>query len=265
MQEQLAAIALGDFELRRDGDAVHDTRVAIRRLRSTLHVFADVFDETEAVAFSDELSWFATMLGHIRDADVAGRHAEVLLEDADDSLDVASARNHLEARVAAEKVAGYDALAAGMSGRRYAALVSTMEEWRVEPPLTAQSTQPRKAADRYLTRTSKKLRKRLLAATKKHAGADDLHRARKVAKRLRYAAELADAAVPKRARSLRKEGKRWQRRLGELQDLRITAELLTELGDSAPTNADAFVFGVLAARAQHDTDQRYAAFVRKVD
>jgi CHAD domain-containing protein len=150
-----------------------------------LHVFADVFDPARADALSDELSWFAGLLGEIRDADVAGRRLEKLFEDADASFASASARTHFENAGAAIRTAAYDALTSAMNGRRYAALVGMLEDWRIDPPYLETADQPSKAARGYVTTTAEKLRKRLRAATKKSADVEDLHRARKVAKRLR--------------------------------------------------------------------------------
>ena len=50
--EQQRVILAGDLTLRRDNDsAIHKTRVATRRLRSTLRVFGSLFDEASAAAF----------------------------------------------------------------------------------------------------------------------------------------------------------------------------------------------------------------------
>jgi hypothetical protein len=45
---QYAALIAGDLALRRGQDAIHDTRVATRRYRSVLRVFADLFDPDHA-------------------------------------------------------------------------------------------------------------------------------------------------------------------------------------------------------------------------
>lgn len=264
LQHQLRTIAFGDMDLRRQGDAVHATRVAIRRLRSTLHVFADLFDETRAKELSDELARFAGLLGHARDADIAGRRVEKLIDSAPDALDVSSARKHFVSSTASSKKAAQESIAAGMSGRRYRSLVALLEEWRVDPPYLDRASQPRKAAGRYVDKTTEKLHKRLRAATKKTGDRGDLHRARKVAKRLRYAAELAGPAMRDAGKAEQKEGRRWQQALGEVQDSRITSDLLARLGSDAPTKRDAFVFGVLWHAEESASASAYAALLPKV-
>ena len=68
---QVDAIALGDIALRRGLDPIHDVRVAIRRLRSTLRVFgAQIAASTE---LEGELKWFAGLLGEVRDCQVQRR------------------------------------------------------------------------------------------------------------------------------------------------------------------------------------------------
>jgi hypothetical protein len=63
---------------------------------------------------------------------------------------------------------------------------------------------------------------------------------------------------------LRKEGHRWQRTLGKVQDLRITSELIELLGSTSPSNQEGFVFGVLWDQAQDRSRRANAALVRKV-
>ena len=53
-----------------DAEAVHQTRVAARRYRSMLHVFADLFDSEDARRLDEELAWYAGLLGDLRDLHV---------------------------------------------------------------------------------------------------------------------------------------------------------------------------------------------------
>ena len=52
-----------EAELRAGENVVHTTRVAARRLRSTIRVFPDLFDASEAVHLEEELVWWAGLLG----------------------------------------------------------------------------------------------------------------------------------------------------------------------------------------------------------
>jgi len=70
LADQDDALITGDLTLRRGLGGIHPTRVATRRLRSTLRVFADFVDPARAQAFDAELSWYAGLLGGVRDREV---------------------------------------------------------------------------------------------------------------------------------------------------------------------------------------------------
>src|SRR6476659_1774517 len=71
LNTQADAIVAGHFAIHRDADdAVHKTRVACRRTRSTLRTFGDFFDADQASGFEAELKWYAEVLGNVRDAEV---------------------------------------------------------------------------------------------------------------------------------------------------------------------------------------------------
>ena len=79
MAEQIDAIFDGDIGLRRGHDPIHDTRVAIRRLRSTIRVFGKLLDRSATQDLDDELKWFAGLLGEVRDRQVQrGRFRDAL-------------------------------------------------------------------------------------------------------------------------------------------------------------------------------------------
>src|SRR5207302_6077556 len=71
----------------RDGDpeAVHDMRVATRRMRSTLRTFRPLLDATRTEPLRRELHWLAGLLGAVRDGDVmAARLAEAIAAEPPD-------------------------------------------------------------------------------------------------------------------------------------------------------------------------------------
>ena len=55
-----------------------------------------------------------------------------------------------------------------------------------------------------------------------------------------------------------------QQALGEVQDSRITSDLLARLGSDAPTKRDAYVFGVLWHTEESASDSASAALLPKV-
>jgi len=87
---------------------------------------------------------------------------------------------------------------------------------------------------------------------------------RKAAKRLRYAAEIAQPALGRPAKQLVKAVKATQELLGEHQDSVVARGLLRELGAAAADGGNGFAFGWLLrdeqARAQRVEDDLDAAW-----
>jgi CHAD domain-containing protein len=97
-------------------------------------------------------------------------------------------------------------------------------------------------------RIEKTLAKRLAMATKKSSTDEQMHRARKAGKRVRYAAEAATEAGDPRADKIAKKIKQLQEILGEFQDSVVAAELLRRLAsDASERGEDSFTYGVLVA------------------
>jgi inorganic triphosphatase YgiF len=62
--------------------ALHQARVAVRRLRSALTLFKPMLEEADVTRFQDELRWLAKLLGEARDLDVlVERTAPGILHD----------------------------------------------------------------------------------------------------------------------------------------------------------------------------------------
>ena len=87
------------------------------------------------------------------------------------------------------------------------------------------------------------------------------HEARKKAKRLRYAAEMATPVLGKRARSLTKAAKKIQTTLGEHQDSVVARQRLRELAMQAHlAGENAFTYGRLHALEQARAEDVEADF-----
>lgn len=250
LDTQLDAIVLGDLVLRSGRPSVHQTRVAVRRARSTLRTFAPVFDAAAAEALGTELRWYAHLLGEVRDRDVL--HDRLLgqvaaLDGADVLGPVAS---NLESTLAAERGEHLRAVTQALESERYAALLDLVEQWRSAPPLTGQADRPAAKAQKLLRKAENRLDRRLADVL---VGEPDLHPARKAAKRLRYAAELCEPALGKVARKTVKRNKALQTLLGEHQDSTVSAEFLRRTGASAGTSDghNGYTYGLLAAHEQH--------------
>jgi CHAD domain-containing protein len=153
----------------------------------------------------------------------------------------------LDAALAAERADAWRRLRSAMDGKRYRALLSLLELWRTDPPLTgAGDRKPQRVAG-FVADAGKNLRKRLRQAAQHETDDELFHRARKAAKRYRYANELAGPVLGEKASVAVEETKELQTLLGEHQDSVVSAGLLRRLGESAGTKpgASAFTYGVL--------------------
>lgn len=237
-------ILRGDLALRRGEAPVHATRVAIRRLRSALRV-VDVTEDEPRAALGVELSWFAGLLGEVRDREVLRGHLAASSDD--DDVALAPARARVDTVLDAEERAAREALATAMSGRRYLAMLRVLRDWSIEPPLTADAAKPVTRLAKYAERAVGRMDKRLAAAGSCDVGNADLHRARKAAKRARYVSTMAEPVAGKPVRKAAKRAKRIQQQLGDHQDAVVAAAFLQRVAATAD-GAVAFGCGVLWSR-----------------
>jgi CHAD domain-containing protein len=249
---QIDEIENGDAELRyrRDGDpdSIHDTRVAVRRLRSTLRVFAKLLDRTKIADLDGELKWFAGLLGEVRDCQVQRRRFNEALDRMPEELVLGPVRARIRNELHAIERPARACLHEAMESDRYRAVLATVRGWRDEPPVDRGITT--KTLLKRARRAERKADRRLAAALR---SADDamLHRARKAAKRARYAAELCKP-VDKGAKRTIKHYKRIQRLLGDHQDTVVATEALRQMAVAAGTTLgeNGFSYGMLYAREQ---------------
>jgi CHAD domain-containing protein len=250
LDAQLDEIVAGDIGLRRGQDPIHDTRVAMRRLRSTLRVFGKVLDSAAVGDLDGELKWFAGLLGVVRDCHVQAQRFNEALDELPDELVLGQVRSRVRGDLQAVELPARAVVREAMDSPRYLAIMATLRKWRVEPPVASDVS-----AAQVLKRARKAGRKadRRLAAGL--AGNDDamLHRARKAAKRARYAAELCqDVGKSKQTKRTVKHYKHIQSALGDHQDTVVASSALLRMGAAAGTTPgeNGFTFGLLLAREQ---------------
>lgn len=243
LRAQHRAIVRGDIELRRGGDVVHPTRVACRRFRSVLRVFADLFDPVRAQALDAELKWYAQVLGDVRDVQVMRRHLVEELGDIPDESGLA--RAHLERELAAAEAVRLQALRMVLDQNRYAMLLREVRAFTEQSP--GDPTRPTGDVKRYLRSTRRTTRKRLRKAASPGSLVELVHRARKSGKRTRYTAELAEPELGAKAHRLVERMKAMQDDLGALQDAVVAADFVRASVVGAPPEA-AFALGVLWCR-----------------
>ncbi|SNS65484.1 Inorganic triphosphatase YgiF, contains CYTH and CHAD domains [Sphingomonas laterariae] len=204
--------------------ALHQARVALRRLRSTIVMFRDMLGDGQGDFLKNELRWLAGELG-------TARALDVLIEDGDH---VALRPGLVDARDAAYATA----LAALESPRARGLMIDLAEwiaigDWRRAPADPASVTAPlvEVAADAL-----DRLRRRIKRAGKlNHLDDDARHRVRIAAKKLRYASEYFGPLFTAKKAAKRYESfvaalEEMQDSLGRLNDMASAAGLLVRLG-----------------------------------
>ncbi|WP_200209381.1 CYTH and CHAD domain-containing protein [Micromonospora coerulea] len=251
-----------------DEDAVHDMRVAVRRLRSTLRTFRGLWDREEGESVRAELRWLGARLGPVRDTQVmAARLADAVhAEPADLVLGPVAAR--ISSRFAADLATALDELRAALDSDRYTALLARLDALLEGP--TARPVDARWVARRVrraVTRADDRL-DRALAGDHPGNEAPDvaLHEARKAYKAARYAVEVREPDVGKRAAALVGRLKDLQDLLGAHQDSVVTRAVLRGQAQRAYDEGEnTFTYGVLHARQAAAAGRDVPAVIRARD
>jgi len=226
-----------------DAEAVHQARVATRRLRSDLLTFEQFVDEKWAKGLRAELRWLGADLGAVRDIEVMKeRLTEHTLElpavDAD-------AVNRALRRLDADRYAARDTLLASMHTPRYAELMAALADAADQPRLTQAARRPaRNALAKVVHQRWKKLKKGVDGLGPVPSD-EALHAIRIRAKRCRYAAEACAPVLGKNARRFAREMENVQEVLGLHHDAVVSAAWLAKTAHECPSG-QAYALGRLA-------------------
>ena len=242
--------------LRGGENVVHVTRVAVRRLRSTLRVFGELFDVAQAGHLEDELVWWAGLLGAVRDLDILQEGLTGQIAALPPELVLGPVESTIQTEIATPRKVGMDVVLEAMDSERYRKLVALVHAWRSDPPFTPAADVPAAKVKGYVKKAEKKVTKRLAAAVAareagEDGGADELfHSARKAGKRHRYAVEAAMPLWGAKAEKVVAARKDLQDVLGAHQDRAVSAAFLRDLGAriGVRCGVNGFTYGLLYAR-----------------
>lgn len=257
---EVAHLEANDPLVRADApDAVHQMRVACRRLRSALASFRPLLDRSVTDPIRTELKWIAAELGAARDVEVIRDHLVEAVAQEPAALRrgpvVGRIRRTMDARYRQAHRHG----AAQMDTPRYYALLDSLDDLVRELPLSpGASRRGRKKLARVAHRTWRRVDRvhdRLVEAEGSGASAAEvdaiLHDLRKAAKRARYAGEALVPVFGEAAEHYARVMEGIQSVLGEHQDsVVIRAELLDLADAAAAAGESSFTYGRLHARAE---------------
>ncbi len=230
-----------------DEAAVHDARVAVRRLRSDLRSFRAFLDAPWTDALREELQAAGDTLGAARDADVLLARLNAHAGDipAADRERVSDALAPLRA----ERDAAYVRVRAMLAGERHAALVGAVRTAAASPPPGRRGAEDAASAAAEVMRDAWKTVRKAVRACADPPSDADLHRVRIKAKRVRYAAEALEPWMGAPARVLARRVARLGDLLGEQHDGVVAAARLRRATWDPRL---AFVAGQLAALEHAD-------------
>ena len=236
--------------------ALHQARVALRRLRSAISIDKRMVADKRADILNRELRWLAAELGKARDLDV-------LIERADEGP--------FKARLMTERTKAYAGVIAALASDRARAVMIDLVEW-ISTGAWLSNSEGRDLRElpvrEFATRTLDRLRRK---AKKRGRDLEELsdearHEVRKAAKKLRYATEFY-ASLYERKRERRRH-KRFlstletlQDKLGMLNDLTTTPELLQRLGLMDDPAAQALLGSGKKSRLLSDAAEAYDALL----
>lgn len=233
-----------------DPEDLHDMRVATRRLRATLKLYAD-FLPKRAARFERDLKWISGPMGKVRDLDV---HLEHLAEEAV-QWD-GEAPSEVSAALEKRREEARQHMVEALDSPRYERLISGFMGMLRSGRSPAPTPSLLEAAPELIGRRYKKVRKRLEGLTAE-SPPEEYHDLRKKGKRLRYAIEPLQGIYGKRAEKMVGSLKQAQDDLGGMQDLIVFSNLMKELavaGDLPPQTV--FQMGVMSERYARDASER---------
>jgi CHAD domain-containing protein len=261
LREQAERLRAQDPLVRRDApDAVHQTRVAARRMRSALQAYGKIIDRKATRGLTDELKWVGGELSTARDSEVIEERLTEVLTELPEELVMGPVSAQVTRTMQRSRSQGQAAALAALDSDRYLALHDAIDALLSDPPLTRRAKRPaRRELPRQMGRAWRRLAKRMRAAESLDAGQERntaLHETRKAGKRLRYAAEIAGPAVGKPAKRLKRRAKTVHKLLGDHQDAVVARPVIRELAAQAHLDGgNGFTFGILHRLETNRADQ----------
>jgi len=220
--EQEPATRMGD-----DIEALHDMRVATRRLRSILRLFESALP-AHSVAVREELRWLAGALGEVRDLDVHLEQIRAWRDSADprEQAAIETLAHLLEQDRLAARRRMLDALDSARYERLKISLIALSAPGRALPrPAHKPAAQ---ALPALIQRRYRRMR-RLANGLNDESLPPDFHAVRIQCKRLRYALDCAEALYGKPIRAAIKRLAAIQDVLGRYQDAQVAIARMRDL------------------------------------
>ena len=233
-----------------DVEAVHQARVAVRRLRSDLQTFSPLFENEWVCELRERLRWLQDRFSPVRDIDILVQHIEELAEELSPNETTHAAQ--LIDEWHEEQKRAHETLRNEIREPRYTELLNAIVQAATHPREIEMAKQS--ACDvtpKLLQGAFKKVRKAVRRAGLPPSDRD-LHQIRIKAKHLRYGAEAFACVLGRRAERLAAEAEELQTILGDEHDGVVMMKRLREFNGS---HESVFVAGELAMLAMQKACQ----------
>ena len=273
----LHQLAANEAALPQDtAEAVHEMRVALRRMRAAISLFSDMLAGPQTAAMKAQFKWLGQELGPARELDVFIKRVIGRVKDRKSSG--AGGVGAMTRDVRRRRRRAFGRAEGTIASARYRDLVLETAAW-IEAGAWTRNDNVRTLRERPITavaaeelrRRCKKIRKqgrKLAALDAKHR-----HKLRIKVKKIRYAADFFGAVFPgnKAARRRAKfvgKLKKLQDALGDLNDIMVHERLSKRMavfpggrGRRKQRISKAFVAGRLSGREE----ERFAAVMRRAE
>ncbi|TGB08103.1 CYTH and CHAD domain-containing protein [Streptomyces sp. MZ04] len=262
LRAQRDALISLDPAVRRDlPDSVHQMRVATRRMRSAFRTYGKIVERTVTDPIGDELKWLAGELGVDRDQEVLTERLTARISALPRTLLLGPVRGRLRIWTAARRSGSRRRTVAVLDGKRYLALLESVDALLADPPLRkAAAAPPADALPKAVLKDYDRLAARIEHALALPPGGERdlaMHEARKAAKRARYAGEAATPALGRPAKRFARRAKDVQSVLGDHQDSVVAREALRNLAIQAHAAGEtAFTWGLLYGQEEATAAER---------
>lgn len=229
--------------------AVHDTRVAARRIRATLMTFGALLGAHDRDQLLEDLRWWGGVVGALRDVQVLHVRWQPMMAELADVV-AADGVAWLDAELGARTQEALAGVRTGLRDDRHdrlmRALAVVIEGGGVAEEGLRGPADVLPGLVRRACRRMDSAARRADAAQSDQARAHRLHQVRKAAKRARYAAELCVPALGDPAADLARRMEAVQEVLGERQDsARAQEVLLLLMAHPGAGGPEGFVCGAI--------------------
>ena len=254
----------------RDPEGLHQARVALRRLRANISLFAELVHNSQTQAIKHELKWITNEFGPAREMDILAARASDGAETQSPMTDVErTGVPAIKNEVRQKRSRAFGRARSAIASPRFRIFLVDLVAWietgawlaSNDPLLQAEAKRPIAGfAREELSRRRKKILKR--GRKLRELDPPRRHKLRIEVKKIRYAAEFFGGVFPGRKANRRRQiflGKLepLQDCLGDLNDITVNRELTAHLAmeqqegsHRKAKTAAAFVVGELAGREQ---------------